>query len=136
MEHNVKGLCFATNGLSSHFSVLSHSPDLPEEVRYACFDLGSELLDISRQLYYAAFIENDAAITELVDAIEAAADDADAINKEIDELTNALKDARNKIKSVTETIADATEKYKEAMAAVERACDEVERILGLFGVKI
>ena len=135
MEQTVKDLCFTISGVSSNFAVLGCSRVLPDELKAACRRLGAELLDLDRQLYFASFIENDAAITQLVNAIEAAADEADAVNKEIKEVTAAVKTARDVVKSLqsaAETVTDQIEKYEEAMELFKEACAEVDDILDAF----
>ena len=74
MEQTIKDFCFKISSRSADFSVLGRSRVLPDDLKAACRRLGAELLDLDRQLYFASFIENDAAITQLVNAIEAAAD--------------------------------------------------------------
>lgn len=135
MEQTVKDLCFTISGLSSEFSVLGRSKVLPDDIRAECRRLGVELLDLDRQLYFASFIENDAKITEIVNAIEVAADKADGVNKEIDELSAAVKKAREVVQKTNETVSDLTEAYEDAVEFFEDACEEVERVLEILGVE-
>jgi len=136
MERTLKDLCFTISSLSTDFSVLGRSKNLPKVVRGVCTRIGIELLDLDRQLYFSGFIKNDTKIIKLVDKIQAAADEANEINKELEELTLAVKKARKAIQKVTDLITKVTKESKEILDQLEDALGEVERVLDVFGIEI
>lgn len=123
------------NSLSTDFSFLGRRQQLSKTVRDICTDIGDDLFDLHKRLYYAEFLSHDAEISQLANGIRQVGEKADKINIGIDKVTENVKWISEKMDKAEQIISGVAENAQTVLDSLKEASEKAEEVLGWLKAK-